>query len=154
MQQIGYLIPSKKVAMTESDELAVIKPITEINLNELSGSFDFIVSFSIILDITKQSATIFKLCFEDPDGNELKCEHFIGEGEPKSVTNTDEFFQAITLEVPFSVEPAQKGIHFVVLEAIFDFDDEKQITDSKRVPILVIEDKDFHNLLERDGNEA
>jgi len=49
MYQIGYLIPSKDVAMTEAKNLVLIKPITEIDLHELSEPIDISVSFSIMI---------------------------------------------------------------------------------------------------------
>ncbi len=117
MYQIGYLIPSKDVAMTESKDLVLIKPITEIDLHELSELIDISVSFSIILNITLQIKIYFKLCFEDADGNELSRSHFLGEGEPKDDPKTNELFHTIILEVPFSIEPTKKGLYFLTLEA-------------------------------------
>lgn len=156
MYQIGYLIPSKEVAMTESKDLVLIKPITEINLQELSEPLDIIVAFSIILNVALPSTIYFKLCFEDTDGNELSCSHFLGEGEPKDDPKKNGLFHTITLEVPFSIEPTKKGLHFLTLEATIDSNEESEdpIIEQKKVPVLVTDQRLYNELNERDNNEA
>lgn len=158
MYQIGYLIPSKEVALTESDELVLIKPITEINIDDVSDSFDFQVAFSIILNVTLQTSTLFKISFEDPDGNEVNALHFLGEGEPKAIKRSDDFFNVVNIEVPFGVKPERTGLHYLILHATFSFSKEDgtpdEILDSKKVPIIVTDDQMYTKLIERDADET